>query len=169
MGFDAFFSAIASEDLKKVAAHWRCARADRAMPGWRDIRPTAIAPQLSLIWVYRYDRQADAFTGRLAGDTIEQIFGKSFRGTPMTEIYPEADYPRLFARAKRVACEPAFYRGHGTVFRHVDRWGEGERIMMPLADDGTNGDGLLGATHYDCYRGTPEGEAVEIEGWFGLP
>ena len=168
MGFDAFFSSIISQDLRKVAQHWHDARAMRPMPGWKDIRPSAIATQLPLIWVYRYDRATDTFVGRLAGDSIEQVFGKSFRGTPMKDIYPEADYPRLFARARRVTCEPAFYRGTGTVFRHVDRYGEGERIMLPLSDDGVQGDGLLGATIYDSYRGVPSDRAVETEAWFAF-
>lgn len=168
MGFDAFFSSICSGDLKKVAQHWHDARTSRVMPAWKEIRPSAVAAQLPLIWVYRYDREADAFTGRLAGDLIEQMLGKSFRGTPMKDIYSPADYPRLFGRAKRVTCEPAFYRGTGTVFRHVDRYGEGERIMMPLSDDGIHGDGVLGATIYDAYRGAPNKHATEIETWIAL-
>ena len=168
MPFPEFRDNIASQDLRHVAEHWNKVRGDHAMPGWNDIRPSEIAPQLSMIWVYKYDRAADLFTGRLAGDLIEHAFGKSFRGTPMTELYPKEDYPQLYARSRRVVCEPAFYRGEGMVFRHVDRYGRGERIMLPLAADGTHGDGLFGATVYQSHLGIPLEDVIERESWFAL-
>lgn len=168
MSFGEFFSNIVSSDLQIVARHWDQVRSGRAMPSWNDIRPSRIAAQLPLIWVYRYDRDTDVFTGRLAGDLIEQVFGKSFRGTPMKDIYPAKDYPWLFARAKRVVCDPALFLGSGTVFRHVERIGQGERIMLPLASDGTTCDGILGATVYQMRTGTPAEDAPEAEQWFAL-
>jgi len=168
MPFEDFLQSIASADLRHVAEHWNRARGDRTMPGWNDIRPSQIAKQLPSIWVYRYDRQTDLFTGRLAGNLIELVFGKSFRGAPMTELYPKQDYPRLFARAKQVVCGPALFRGEGMVFKHVEHFGNGERIVMPLADDGVLGDGVLGATVYQSRRGVPAADAVEEESWFAL-
>ena len=168
MSYQNFFAAIASSDLKKVAQHWQDARGTAVMPGWNDIQPARIAAQLPMLWVYRYDRDTDLFTGRLAGHNIESVFGQSFQGTPMTEIYPPEDYPRLFARAKRVTCEPAFYRGEGMVFRHVDHYGHGERIMMPLAADGATGDGVLGATVYQSVWRPVVQDIPESEVWFPL-
>lgn len=168
MSFEAFVSSIVSKDLRNIALHWNDARGDRLMPGWGNIRPSKIAAQLPLLWTYRYDPVTDSFTGRLAGDQIEQVFGKSFRGTPMAEIYSSSDYPRLFQRTKRVTIEPAFFLGKGTVFRHVDRYGEGERIILPLAEDGIHGDGVIGGTVYDSHRGSPENDSGEAENWFSL-
>jgi len=168
MSYDDFLQSVSSPDLQRIAVHWNQARGGRAMPGWHDIRPSQIAPQLPFIWVYRYDRAADRFTGRLAGDPIENTFGKSFRGTPMTELYPKEEYSRLFARAKRVACEPALFHSDGMVFIHVERFGQGERIIMPLGDDGILGDGIFGATTYESFRGKPAEGAVENETWFAL-
>ena len=168
MSFRDFLAAIKSEQLRSVAKHWDDVRGTRTIPAWNGIQPTRIAGALPILWVYRYDRDTDSFTGRLAGDRIERIFGKSFRSAPMREIYPEQDYPHLFARAKRVTCEPAFYRGEGTVFRHVNHYGLGERIMLPLSRDGVLGDGILGATAYESQLGvSPEG-ALEEESWFSF-
>ena len=91
MTFQAFEQSIETPDLKHVAQHWNNVRGARTMPGWSDIVPSRLAAQLPLIWSYRYDRAADAFTGRLAGDQIERKFGKTFRDTPMTELYPPKD------------------------------------------------------------------------------
>jgi hypothetical protein len=140
------------------------------MPAWADIKPSAIAAQLSIVWSYRYDPATDTFTGRLAGERITAIFGKSLRGVPMSEIYPPNEYPALFARTKRVIVEPALMRGHGVVFRHLNRFGTGERIVMPLADDGIHGDGVFGATEYSV-TSEPSLEAYsagEILEWFAL-
>ncbi len=168
MCFHDFLQSVVSPDLKHVAQHWEEVRGSRAVPGWGDIRPSQIAAQLPLIWVYKFDRDANLFTGRLAGHHIEQIFGMSFRGTPMNELYPPDDYPRLFERARRVTCEPALYRSEGMVFRHVDHFGHGERIMMPLAEDGVLGDGVFGATVYQSVWGKPAFDIPERETWFPM-
>lgn len=138
------------------------------MPAWEDLRLVDIEKDIPLLWSYTYDRAADAFTGRMAGVNIEQMFGKSFAGTPMKDIYPAKDYQRLFDRAKRVVCGPEFYRGHGMVFRHLDQSGEGERIMLPLASDGLHGDGLVGATVYQFYLGNRTDGVPETDSWFPL-
>jgi hypothetical protein len=168
LSFEDFEQSIESDALKRVARHWRDVRGARAMPGWNHVRPSEIAAHLSIIWSYTYDRETDTFTGRLAGQNIEQMFGKSFKGTPMVELYPKKDYQRLFDRAKRVVSGPEFYRGTGMVFRHLDHSGDGERIMLPLANDGIHGDGLLGATVYRFYLGNRSDEVPETDGWFAL-
>jgi hypothetical protein len=170
MGFEAFEQAIVSPALKAVARHWNDVRGAQRMPAWADIKPAAIALQLPIVWSYRYDRQTDTFTGRLAGERITAIFGKSFRGLPMTEAYPEHEYPALFARHKRTITEPAFLRAHGIVFGHLNRYGIGERVVLPLADDHEQGDGIFGATEYSV-AGEPTREAIaagEIVEWFAL-
>ena len=170
MSFEAFELAIVSPALKTVARHWNETRGARVLPGWSDIRPGAIAPQLSIVWSYRYERETDSFIGRLAGERIEAIFGKSMRGLPMKQAYPEDEFPELFARSKRVLQEPSLMRGHGVVFRHLHRYGTGERIIMPLGEDGVTGDGIFGATEYNVAaeatrRIHSAGETIE---WYAL-
>lgn len=163
-----FLAAIESEPLRTIAEHWNAVRGDRLMPGWNDIVPSRISAQLKFVWVYRYDRVTRQFTGRLAGNVIETVFGKSFRGMPMTALYPPHDYERLHARAERVVREPALFRGDGRVFVHFERIGNGERIILPLADDGANGDGILGATVYQPAMGIVPPQERESEYWYAL-
>ena len=59
MSFLDFERSISSAALKAVARHWNDARRDRLMPDWTNIRPSAIAGQLSIIWSYKYDRVTD--------------------------------------------------------------------------------------------------------------
>jgi hypothetical protein len=168
MSFAEFEKAIVSEDLKSVARHWDEARGGKQMPSWRDLKPKRIAGQLPIVWSYSYDTASDAFTGRLAGDRITLIFGKNFRGLPMAEAYPKHDFPRLFARSKRVITEPAHYHGLGMVFRHLGRVGCGERIIMALGKSGVS-EGIFGATSYPMeFSGhRPQVECEnEVDSWF---
>ena len=169
MSFEAFETAIVSPALKSVARHWNEARGSRRMPGWNNIKPSAIAAQLSIVWAYKYDRASDSFTQRLAGTRITDIFGSSGRGLPMADIYPPKDFAVALARFKRVVSTRAFMRGNGVMFRHLDRYGSGERIMMPLAEDGLHVDGIFGATEYRVSGMQPTPEILtmgEIEVWF---
>jgi hypothetical protein len=168
MGFTEFERAIKSQSLREVARHWNEARGGRAMPDWTDLKPSSIAPQLSIIWSYRYDRAEDKFTGRLAGDQVEKVFGKTFRGTPMTRLYSADQYPIIFNRFHRIVREPAFYLEEGKVFQIVDRYGFGERIAMPLSSDGTTADGVVGATVYEAFRATDAQPGADTELWFPL-
>jgi hypothetical protein len=148
LSFAAFLARIENPGLRNVATHWNAARGTRRMPGWADIDPAAIARQLPIIWAWIYDRVADRFTGRLAGEEINAAFGKSLRGEDMATFFREYEYEKIFARHRRVVTEPCFAHGLGQVFRHARRVGIGERIILPLAADGETGDGILGATFY---------------------
>jgi hypothetical protein len=168
MSFEAFERAIVSPALKRVALHWNGTRGKARLPVWGAIRPAAIASQLPLVWSYSYDRGSDTFRGRLSGNFIDQVFGRNLKGVPMAELYTPCDYPRFFARSKRVVCEPAFYCGEGMVFAHKDRYGQGERIMMPMSSDGLTGDGFFAATDYRAIEGRPDQHRPETGTWFSL-
>jgi len=148
MSFQAFLDSIVSPDLRAVAEHWRTAKGSKAMPGWADIDPTAIGRALRYVWSWKYDAVSDTFTGRLAGEEIDRAFGKSLRGMAMTDFFTPEAYRKVFPRHRRVVTEPAFMHGSGMVFVHVDRGVIGERIILPLAEDGLHGDGIIGATVY---------------------
>jgi len=148
MTFAQFLAAIENSDLRAVAEHWNHARGSKKMPGWSDIDPVAIGKQLPIIWSWKYDRATDSFTGRLAGDEIDAIFGKTMRGADMREFFKDWNYDAIFARHKKVVATPCFAHGNGLVFIHYRRHGKGERIILPLAADGEYGDGIIGATVY---------------------
>jgi hypothetical protein len=148
MSFQAFTQSITAPELRAIAEHWDRARGSRRMPAWSDIDPVAIGRNLRYIWSWKYDRDNDSFTGRLAGEDIVRAIGKSMRGLPMTEFFTPDVYEVFFPWHRRIVVEPALLRGTGLIYSRVNRNFSGERIMMPLADDGTLGDGIVGATLY---------------------
>ncbi len=161
MSFDEFYSRIESRRLREVAEHWARARGQRRMPRWADIDPGEVVRQLPIIWAWKYDRASDRFTGRLAGEEINWALGKPLRGTDLVEFFGAAQAPPILARYKRVVDEPCFVHWRGQVFRHAERLGFGERIILPMAEDGVAGDGVLGAT---IYNSAPAGGAVAAPG-----
>jgi hypothetical protein len=171
MSFEQFHHAIVSPALKNVAAHWNDARGPRPMPAWADIKPAAIAAQLPIVWCYRYDLTTDTFVGRLAGEQISRVLGKAFHGLPMSEAYPADEYQVLFERKRKVVRGPCLARSQGLVFRHLDRVGIGERIVLPLSDAGERADSVLGATEYKMARRPLSPETIAAGDsweWFGL-
>ncbi len=148
MSFQAFLEAIQSEPLRVLAGQWAAARGSRRMPAFRDIDPVGIGRHLRYVWAWRYDRDADSFTGRLAGEQIDKAFGKSLRGMDMKEFYAPAVYAVVFPRHRRVVTEPCLFHGTGMVFARMGYSTTGERIGLPLAEDGETGDGIIGGTYY---------------------
>jgi hypothetical protein len=169
--FDAFLQSLANPSLRQIAMQWNEARGTRRMPGWSDLKPAGMAAQLPIVWAYRYDPATDVFTGRLAGDKIARLFDRNFRGALLQELQPAEVFEWIHKQCKRVVTEPALYRSEGMVFSHMDRFGYGERIMMPLSDDGITIDGIMGGTEYrvemhdSAARKPVSGQA---EGWFSL-
>jgi hypothetical protein len=170
--FAALRNRLSSPALIAIADHWQEVRGTAAMPSWSQIRPSAIAPYLTCIWAFKFDRKADAFTARLAGNRITAGFGKSFRGTLLDELHSPEILEKVRTVLRRLVLEPCIYHSSGPLFRVGDYVGEGERIVLPLAADGLHGDGVLGASKYGPVPAGIAGPPVELllnnEEWFSL-
>ena len=139
---------IVSPSLREIMLHWDSLRCGRTLPGWRDIDPLDLRRHLPILWAWKYDRAADLFTGRLAGESITAVFGESLRSRSLEDFFKNRGYEDIREQFHRVVDEPAIYVGRGAVFDYAGHYGSGERIIMPLADDGVHPDGLIGATTY---------------------
>lgn len=84
----------------------------------------------------------------MAGEAITAVFGESLRNRSLEDFFKNRGYEDIRERFHRIVDEPAIYVGRGAVFDYAGHYGSGERIIMPLADDGLHADGLLGATTY---------------------
>ncbi len=163
MSFQAFSSSIVSPELAAIAAHWETARGPKRIPAWSDIDPVAIGRRLRYVWAWKYERESGDFINRLAGEDIVRAFGRSPRGRKMTEFFPPETYEAFLPWHLRVMQGPAFLHGAGTVYSRVERNFTGERIMLPLAEDGENGDGILGATVYMASAGVGAASSFDSE------
>jgi hypothetical protein len=168
--FDAFIARIESPGLLAIARHWHEARAGKRMAAWSKLSPSAIAPYLTLLWSFRYDRQTGEFAGRLAGNRIMLASGHSFRGTTLRELHSPEIYERSQAEFIRLVTTPAVYRCRGPLFRAAGKVTEGERTVMPLGEDGEHADGLLGASEYTVppVTGCPFELISENAEWYSI-
>jgi hypothetical protein len=170
MSYQDFERSILSPRLKAVAQHWWQCKGRRPMPAWSDITPSAFHEHLSIVFSYVYDATTDEFFGRLAGNTIASVSGNDFKGVAMKHLRPPDKFPRAFERAKKVVTEAALYRGGGTIYVANGQRFIGERIVLPLSNDGIQVDGIFGAadTHAvpDCYPLSDE--EGEKDYWYSI-
>lgn len=148
MSFDAFAGSLTSPALKDIVLHWGAVRGGNPLPAWEQMDLQALGAEVSLIWVYRYHAASGRFTGRLAGDRITKALGKNLRGLPLDDAHSARDYLWVHRYLTRVVTESLGYRSAGKLFKQAGRFIEGERIALPLASDGVNADGVLGASDY---------------------
>jgi hypothetical protein len=146
--YSRFRTSLEEPALIAMAEHWNAMRGERSMPAWRDIDPVAIKQYLPIVWAWRWDTGLDTFVGRLAGEQIIAVLGINIRGRRIEECFPPTVLQAVIARYRRVMVEPAFMHSAGKVYHTVGGEGWGERIVLPLASDGVNGDGIIGATVY---------------------
>ena len=118
------------------------------MPAWKDIDPATIKQYLPIVWAWRYDPALETFIGRLAGEEIMAVLGVNTRGKRIDECFPARAHELVLQRYKTVISGPRLMHSYGKVFLHAGGPGNGERIVLPLADDGIHGDGVIGATVY---------------------
>jgi hypothetical protein len=146
--FQTIEPSIQSPAVKAVLAHWSDARGDRLMPAWRDIDAAAIGRYLPMVWAWRFDFTQDSFIGRLAGEEILAVLGREIRGRPLDQCFPASAAQLVHDRYKAVIATPQIMHSTGQVHMKTGRHGIGERIVLPLSQDGITGDGVLGATEY---------------------
>ena len=139
---------LQSPALKLVFDHWLDARKGRLMPAWRDIDPAVIGIYLPKVWAWRFDPERDTFIGRLAGEDILAVIGCRIHGRPLEDCFSAENAAIVLPRHRHVIGGPKIMRTSGRVYMMTGRHGTGERIALPLADDGVTGDGVLGVTEY---------------------
>jgi hypothetical protein len=143
---DEFLASLQSVALKQIVRHWDRVRGDNLMPSFEQLDLPSLPGPMRRMWVYRYD--AGRFTGRLADDKISKAFGKSFHNLPLEEAHTAATYLWVHRVLTRAVTEPAIYRSSGNLYRQAGRLIVGERIALPLADNGVTGDGVLGVSDF---------------------
>ena len=149
--------------------HWDAARGRRLLPSFEQMHLSSLSGPVNRMWVYRYDRDTRRFSGRLSGDQITKAFGKNFRALPLEDAMSAKEYLWVHRVLTRIVTEPAIYRSGGNIYRRAGRLIAGERVGLPLAEDGMNADGILGVSDYrDPHLEEPFELLNEQEAWLPL-
>jgi len=140
--------------LREVARYWLGLRGARALPARRDLDPLALsAPILPRLWIVDCEAGGTRFRFRLAGEEINATFGFPVRGLTLADAFPDRLRGSVQARFERIAREACGCHCVGTVYVENERNGHGERLILPLSEDGRDVTQLLGVTHYAPGRG----------------
>ena len=102
-----------------------------------------------MIWGFQYNQASDDFTGMLAGKNVRDWLGANFWGASMKDLHAPDVFRDAHSFLSKVVTVPATGRCHGRLFTTGEHAVRGERIALPLALDGINGDAVLGASDYE--------------------
>ena len=142
---------IQDSKVRRFTDYWIGLRCGRRMPARADLDPIDIPWALSRIFVGDYDPTTKDFVYRVAGEEVVEVF-RCFNGrASMRGVRLGDGMPAPSVAAIRRRWDPVGERGDilymsGTVYSAANRLGIGERIVLPLSDDGDTVTGFCGYT-----------------------
>ncbi|WP_339850843.1 PAS domain-containing protein [uncultured Nisaea sp.] len=142
----------ADERLFAFFAAWVDARGDALVPARKAFSPVTIPELLSFIWIYKFDPEQDDFICQLAGETVNDAWGKSIRGRRLREIVGEKDFPTVRTRWATIVGRPAAL--YGTVEEKLAfqaTW-QAERLLLPMSSEDGTIDVIIGLSLYTLQR-----------------
>ncbi len=130
--------------VRALYDYWDAKRAGRSMPGRADLDPVDM-PRL-LPYLFLVDVGPDGeLTYRLSGSAIVAMFERDLTGHPVgTGIRSAGEEADVLARYRRIVAtgEPFFHRA--VLQEEKNDFTAVERMILPLAADGTTVDMLIG-------------------------
>ena len=118
------------------------------LPSRNEIDLHAIKLALPYVWLIEYLPEDDGFRYRLAGEHVNCVFGYSLRGKRLREIAEPNILDKVRAGFLHVLNTPGVVYAVGPVYMRIGGYREGERLILPLSDDGVTGTHLFGVTDY---------------------
>lgn len=146
------FGHVENRTLRRLIGYWFDKRGARAMPARANVDPVEIPWALGRIWLCDYAAESGRFRYRLAGEFINSFWGRNIAGKHLDEIVPP-DRLRSVTKKVRTARErPAIVHDRISLSLTDEIAKSGERVILPLSDDGERVNALLGASHCDWLR-----------------
>lgn len=140
---------IADALLRSLYQYWReLAQAAGGLPSVQAFDPLRLPKVLQHIWIVEVEPATNRFRIRLAGESINAIYGRNIGGQYFRDVYDPSDLDTIVARYGRCLSQPAIFRATGSVYAAAGRLTAGERLALPMLGRGGTTDSLLGATVY---------------------
>jgi hypothetical protein len=142
------FAHVRNERLRRLLEHWLARRGDRLAPLRTSIDPTELGPILPSVWLCDFLPAEQRFRMRLAGEDINQLYGRNVSQCYFEDIIAPAMLPDVLRRYRRVVSEPAILHCGGHIYLASNRSEVGERLVLPLADESGAIVHVIGASMY---------------------
>lgn len=148
-------SPIRDPRIMEFAELWLRLRGGRPVPARRDLDPLDFPHLLSRIWI------ADVVAGpagpryryRLAGEDVNAAYPYALKGRYIDDVLGPARYAVVGPRYDAVCARPGLNHAVGRIYQIEDRTYPGERLVLPLAEDGRTPDALVSVVIYDFLGG----------------
>ena len=138
--------------MHDLVAWWCDKRGRRLMPALSDVNPIEIPSVLKQVWLCDRLPSSGRLRYRLAGEEINDFWGCNLSGKHVDQIVP-AERLTSVANKSRMAIDlPAIVHDRTCLSLTEEITKKGERIILPLSDDGRTVNALLGATHRTWFR-----------------
>lgn len=121
--------------MRRLLRHWLEQRGAGLVPARASIDPAQLGSLLSSIWVCDYLPQGRRFRMRLAGEDINQVYGRSINQCAFEEIIAPDMLDHVLLLYRRVIEEPAILHNSGHIYLASGRSLVGQRLVLPLTDD----------------------------------
>ncbi|WP_027289004.1 PAS domain-containing protein [Rhodovibrio salinarum] len=139
---------IQSSALRAVARWWISAYTPDRLPSRREIDLDAIRHALPYVWLVEHVPDDESFRYRLSGEHVNVVFGFSLRGKRLCDIIEPHMLDTVRQRYLHVLNTPGVVYAVGRVYMRIGGYREGERLILPLSDDGVKATHLFGVTDY---------------------
>ena len=146
------FGHVENRTIRRLIGYWFDKRGERPMLALGDIDPIEIPWALGGIWLSDYLAESDRFRCRIAGEKINAFWGRSIAGKHLDEIVPPDRLEAMVEKVRTARELPAIVHDRVCVSLTDQIAKNGERIILPLSDDGAQVNALLGASHCDWLR-----------------
>lgn len=170
ISFDTDADAVFGKANPKVLAFleaWKSARGGRLVPFRHDFDPLAAPSLLRYAWIYRFDQARGDYVCELAGEEVNDTWGRRINSLTLLEIVGERDHAVVTARWKKVRETPLVQYGSFSNSNPIILKFEAERLVLPMASRSGEIDTVLGLSLYrislpDTDRPPPFAKAVKL-------
>jgi len=136
--------------LRVLYEHWLgLCRDAGGLPQLQSFDPLTLPRLLPHIWIIEVDAESHRLRMRLAGESINAIYGRNVGGRYFRDVFDLATTCDLMVRRySRVLSEPAVLHCEGSVYSAAGRAIRGERVGMPMLGRTGSTEAVLGLTIY---------------------